>query len=101
RGLDWLIVVVVPEADFMEEINANTRSTILLCLLALVLATLLGIRASRWITHPIFRLSKASRAIASGQLDQKVEVNGIDELGILAQSFNQMAQQLRESFAAL
>ncbi|MEG4118778.1 ATP-binding protein [Microcoleus sp. N9_B4] len=101
RGLDWLIVVVVPEADFMEEINANTRSTILLCILALLLATFLGILASRWITHPIFRLSKASRAIASGQLDQKVEVNGIDELGILAQSFNQMAQQLRESFAAL
>lgn len=100
-GLDWLIVVVVPEADFMEQINANTRSTVLLCVLALVLATLLGILASRWITHPIFRLSKASRAIASGQLDQEVEVNGIDELGILAQSFNQMAQQLRESFAAL
>ncbi|MEG3933106.1 ATP-binding protein [Microcoleus sp. T3_B1] len=101
RGLDWLIVVVVPEADFMEEINANTRSTILLCVLALVLATLLGIFASRWITHPIFLLSKASRAIASGQLNQKVDVNGINELGVLAQSFNQMAQQLRESFAAL
>ncbi|MEG5054474.1 MULTISPECIES: ATP-binding protein [unclassified Microcoleus] len=101
RGLDWLIVVVVPEADFMEEINANTRSTILLCILALVLATLLGIFASRWITHPIFLLSKASRAIASGQLNQKVDVNGINELGVLAQSFNQMAQQLRESFAAL
>ncbi|MEG4581384.1 ATP-binding protein [Microcoleus sp. MON1_C5] len=101
RGLDWLIVVVVPEADFMEQINANTRSTILLCVLALVLATLLGILASRWITHPIFRLSQASRGIASGQLNQKVDVNGIDELGVLAESFNQMAQQLRESFAAL
>ncbi|MEG4218905.1 histidine kinase dimerization/phospho-acceptor domain-containing protein [Microcoleus sp. Pol14C6] len=101
RGLDWLIVVVVPEADFMEEINANTRSTILLCILALVLATLLGILASRWITHPIFILSKASRAIANGELDQKVEINSIDELGSLAQSFNQMALQLREYFAAL
>ncbi|MCZ0905200.1 hypothetical protein ON021_35425, partial [Microcoleus sp. HI-ES] len=26
RGLDWLIVVVVPESDFMEQINANTRT---------------------------------------------------------------------------
>ncbi|MEG4106651.1 ATP-binding protein [Microcoleus sp. S13_C5] len=101
RGLDWLIVVVVPEADFMEQINANTRSTILLCVLALVLATLLGILASRWITHPIFLLSKASKGMASGQLNQKVDVNGIDELGVLALSFNQMAQQVRESFAAL
>ncbi|MEG3840114.1 cache domain-containing protein, partial [Microcoleus sp. herbarium14] len=30
RGLDWLIVVVVPESDFMEQINANTRTTFLL-----------------------------------------------------------------------
>ncbi|HEY9615042.1 hybrid sensor histidine kinase/response regulator [Allocoleopsis sp.] len=101
RGLDWLIVVVVPEADFMQQIHANTRTTILLCLGALVLATLLGILTSRWITHPIFRLSEASADIASGQLDQKVEVESINELGILAKSFNQMAQQLQESFAAL
>ena len=101
RGLDWLIVVVVPEADFMEQINANTRSTILLCVLALVCATLLGILASRLITHPIFSLSQASRAIANGQLDQKIEINSINELEILAQSFNLMALQLRESFAAL
>jgi signal transduction histidine kinase/FixJ family two-component response regulator len=101
RGLDWLIVVVVPEADFMEQINANTRTTILLCLLALGLATVLGILTSNWITRPILRLSKASTEIASGQLAQKVKVEGIDELGLLAKSFNQMAQQLQESFAAL
>ncbi|HEY9708310.1 MAG TPA: cache domain-containing protein, partial [Oculatellaceae cyanobacterium] len=100
-GLDWVIVVVVPEDDFMKQINANTRTTILLCCLALVLATLLGILTTRWITRPILRLSRASSAIANGQLDQKVEVEGINELEFLAQSFNKMAQQLRESFAAL
>ncbi|MDJ0696798.1 ATP-binding protein [Mastigocoleus sp. MO_188.B34] len=41
-------------------------------------------------------------AIAGGNLNQKVEETGqISELGILAKSFNQMAQQLRESFATL
>ncbi|MFE1747115.1 ATP-binding protein [Coleofasciculus sp. H7-2] len=110
RGLDWLIVVVVPEADFMEQINANTRTTILLCLGALILATLLGIFTSRWITRPILRLSEASKTLAmqavtanfaSSQLEQKVEVKGLGELETLAHSFNQMAQQLRESFIAL
>ncbi|NJK50692.1 hypothetical protein HC931_23535 [Candidatus Gracilibacteria bacterium] len=43
RGLDWLIVVVVPESDFMAQIDANTRATILLCLGAFGLATMLGI----------------------------------------------------------
>lgn len=101
RGLDWLIVVTVPEADFMEHINANTQITIFLCLGALGLATVLGILTARWITHPILRLSEASRAIASGDLDQNVQVKGVEELEVLAQSFNLMAQQLRESFEAL
>ncbi|NER52497.1 MAG: response regulator, partial [Symploca sp. SIO1A3] len=100
-GLDWLIVVVVPEADFMEQIQANTRITIALCLAALVVATVLGIFTSGWITKPILRLNQASQAIASGELDQTVEVKGIDELKTLSESFNKMAQQLQESFEQL
>lgn len=90
-GLDWLAIVVVPETDFMAQINANTRTTILLCLTALGVASLLGIFTSRWITQPILRLSEATSAIAQGNLNQKVEVKGVKELGILAQAFNQMS----------
>lgn len=100
-GLDWLVVVVIPEADFMEQIHANTRTTILLCFLALLLALLLGLITSRWITQPIIRLSAASRAIARGELDQYVEVEGVGELRVLATFFNQMAVQLRESYKVL
>ncbi|MBW4641299.1 MAG: response regulator [Gloeocapsa sp. UFS-A4-WI-NPMV-4B04] len=100
-GIDWLMVVVVPEADFMEQINANTRTTILLCLLALGLVIILGFYTSRWITQPILRLSEVSEAITNGKLDQKVEEFKVNELSVLAQSFNRMAQQLRESFSVL
>jgi adenylate cyclase len=101
KGLDWLIVVVIPEADFMEQIHENTRSTIWLCLAAATLATVLGIYTSRWITRPILQLSQASQAIAEGDLDQKVVMHRRDELGVLAQSFNQMAAQLKASFVVL
>ena len=79
----------------------QTRTTIWLCLAALGVATVLGFYTSRWITRPIRRLSAASQAIASGELDQSVEESRVNELGILAKSFNRMAQQLRESFTAL
>lgn len=100
-GLDWLVVVAMPESDFMGQINANTFNTILLCLGALGLATVLGIYTSRWIAQPVLRLIQASEAIAQGKLDQNVEASGVQELGILSQSFNRMAQQLRDSFTAL
>jgi len=110
RGLDWLMVVVIPEVDFMERIHANTRSTILLCLAALILATVFGILTARSITQPILRLSAASWTLAKQaansefahtKLEQKVEMQGAKELRILAQAFNHMAQKLRESFSEL
>ncbi|WP_414517804.1 EAL domain-containing protein [Nostoc sp. PCC 9305] len=100
-GLNWVIIVVVPEADFMEHIEANTRTTILLCLGALILATGIGVITSHWITQPVLCLSFASQEIANGKLDQIVKVEGINELRVLAQAHNQMATQLQDSFAGL
>jgi signal transduction histidine kinase len=101
HGINWFNVVAIPESDFMAEIDANTRTTILLCLVALFTAIVLGIHTSKWIAQPILRLSQASEAIADGAFDQNVEPSNVRELGILARSFNQMTQQLRESFTAL
>ncbi|WP_345940578.1 histidine kinase dimerization/phospho-acceptor domain-containing protein [Nostoc sp. UIC 10630] len=84
-----------------HKINANRRNTILLCLGALGLATIIGIYTSRWITHPILKLHQATEAIATGNLDRTVEVKGINELEALARSFNQMAAQLKTSFTEL
>ncbi|MBE9180031.1 response regulator [Oculatella sp. LEGE 06141] len=101
RGIDWLGVVVVPESDFMQQINANTRTTLLLCAGTLVVTVLLGWYTSRWITQPLKRLSQASEAVASGNLDQTVEAASVKELSVLAYAFNHMTQQLRDSFVAL
>ena len=98
-GLDWLVITTIPEADFMAQIDANTRTTMLLCFLALMVAIGLGLITSRWITQPIMRLSKAASAIAKGDFDRQVkEVRGIVELGGLSRSFNEMARQLQTSF---
>ncbi|MEG4988245.1 ATP-binding protein [Microcoleus sp. BR0-C5] len=101
KGLDLLIVVVVPEADFMEQINAGNRTTVLLCLAALGMATVLGILTSRWIIKPLIKLKNAAIALSEGQFDQTVKLDRSDELGVLAAAFNSMAAQLQASFTAL
>ncbi|MFB2876318.1 cache domain-containing sensor histidine kinase [Floridanema aerugineum] len=107
QGLDWLTVIVVPESAFMERINANTSATILLCLAALAVATVLGILSSRWIIQPILVLSKASEVISQGELTPqaadktydcdrlKVVAQRGDELGQLGRVFQQMAEQVK------
>lgn len=101
QGLDWLIVVVIPEADFMAQIHANARGTVVLCLAALAIATLLGIVTAQRITRPVVELNQAARDLADGQLTRNVAVGGVRELKTLGQSFNSMAQQLHQSFQAL
>jgi PAS domain S-box-containing protein len=99
-GLDWLIVITAPESDFMESIYNNTHVTILLCLMALVLALLIGIITVRWVSLPILRLNRAAKALAKG-IWQTIQLERSDEVGELADSFNKMAVQLQASFAEL
>src|SRR6476661_2684520 len=101
KNIDWLIVIAVPENDFMEQINASRHTTILLCLLALFLATVLGIVTSEWIARPIRRLGKATSAIADGDFEQKVTASSVKEISALATAFNLMNQQLKQSYAQL
>ncbi|MGD1808144.1 ATP-binding protein [Dapis sp. BLCC M126] len=101
KGLDWLIVVIIPEADFMAQINQNTRTTIILCMIALIIAAAIGILTARWVTRPLIALNQAAKDIAQGKWERTVHFERDDELGELAQSFNSMAGQLKESFQAL
>ncbi|MCL1470003.1 methyl-accepting chemotaxis protein [Argonema antarcticum] len=98
KGLDFLVVVVVPEADFMAQINANTQTTIWLCLLALGLAIVVAIVTANWISSPILRIAKASEDLAGGNFEQEVASSQMIEIARLANSFNKMARQLQDSF---
>jgi two-component system, sensor histidine kinase ChiS len=101
HGLDWLVIVVVPESDFMAQIHENTRTTILLSLGALGLAIAIGLYTARWVVRPILKLKDAAIALSEGDFSKPVELNRGDELGVLAGAFNSMAAQLQTSFAEL
>jgi two-component system sensor histidine kinase ChiS len=101
HDLNWFIVAVVPESDFMTEITANTQKTILLCVLALLIAIITGIATADWVTQPILRLNRAAKDITAGNWGNPVDLGRSDEVGELATSFNTMAEQLKTSFTDL
>jgi len=100
-GLDWLIVVVLPESSFMEKINSRNQITILFSIAALLVAILVGMMTARYITAPLMQLSGASQAIANGDRDSRVSVQGAGEVKVLSESFNRMAEMLTESFSRI
>ncbi len=95
QGLNWLIVVVTPEADFMQPIYDNTRTTIILCGIATLGAVTLSIWLAQWLTKPIKQLNLASKTIAAGDLNQPIQTtSGSQESLELSQTFEQMRGSL-------
>ncbi len=97
-GLDWLVVMEIPESDFMAEIQTNRTWTILLCGLTLIVSIGISFLINRWLVRPILRLSQASEALIRGKWIESLNEEGnIAELNFLSASFNQMAAQLQRS----
>lgn len=67
-------------------------------LLVAAAGILLGVALSGWtaarVTQPVEQLAAASRQVAAGNWNARVETRSKDELGELARAFNQMTQQL-------
>jgi two-component system phosphate regulon sensor histidine kinase PhoR len=72
----------------MSIITAMSVATLLVILVAWVIA--------RITTRPIRKLTIASERIASGELEQKITIETKDEVGELAQAFNEMSLKLKE-----
>jgi diguanylate cyclase (GGDEF)-like protein/PAS domain S-box-containing protein len=101
EGIEWLVVVAIPESDLIGQVKDGNSTTMFL-LLALTLPALgLAILIAHWIDVPVSRLSQAAEAIASGRLDEPIEITQPRELASLGESFNAMTTRLRASFAAL
>ena len=78
-------------------LQRSRRSLWLAGLTAGVAAILLSFFLIRQLTGPLRELDRASRSIAEGKFDERVDILSSDELGRLANSFNEMAASLEAS----
>lgn len=96
EALLGIFSVTLP-SNFIVEKAATSRVQFgILFTSAMVLVFVVGYLISRRIIVPIIRLVQTSRAVAAGDLGQQTGIHRGDEIGILASSFDQMTQSLRE-----
>jgi len=96
NGLDFHLVIVLPEVDFMKHVRANNRQTVALSILAMLVALALGMGAANRVVRPIMRLSATAKAIGAGDWTATAAVDRDDEVGELSCSFNVMTSRIRQ-----
>ena len=100
-GLDWRVFVEQPSSEVYARLNASLVRTVLLLLAGLVVSAIAASALARSMVRPIRTLDEGARRIGQGDLDQQIVVKTGDELEGLADQFNRMTAQLRESYAGL
>ena len=66
-------------------------------LIAIILSLIVATIMSTWFMGPLMKMSNATKQIAKGNYNVKLEVKSNDEIGRLAQEFNHMAEEIQHS----
>jgi signal transduction histidine kinase len=83
--------------DLFTNFQASFNEALVLALLAAgLVAVVVSLLLSRGIVAPMRSLTRASRRIADGHYTERVQGAGLDELGQMAASFNQMTEKLEQ-----
>ncbi len=97
RLTPWLVWVDLPSSDVLAPANRFLRNMMLAALLLALIGGLAALLISRQITTPLRDITLAAQGIAAGDYSRRVNTSRQDELGVMAQSFNMMAQQVDDS----
>ncbi len=101
RGLDWMMLMILPERVVMGPLWTGRQMAVGLGFTFSLLSVVICFLISQRLSHPIRQLSDASTGIAQGELQLIDERSPVKEMQTLSTSFNHMSTQLQRSFADL
>ena len=93
---EWTVIVEQPVSEAFGLSNQLERQLVVVITVALLLTIALGYYWGRSFIRPILALTRGTEAIASGRLEERVDIGGTDEFHQLGESFNSMAVKLHE-----
>ena len=99
--LAWSVFVEQPLEEAFAPLRAAIQQTAILVLIGVALSIVAGLLLARKMATPIHALQTGAARIGAGELDQRIEIRTGNELEALADQFNSMAAQLKESYAGL
>ena len=90
----WTIIVAQPQEVFLEPVVAQIQSAFLLVAIIVIVVVLIVMAATKLLLGPVKRLTAVVRKISDGDLSVKASVEADDEIGGLANAFNDMTKSI-------
>jgi PAS domain S-box-containing protein len=91
---EMCLIVKVDEAEALAPVHSLGKAIAGIGVIALMVAAVLALAVSRTIVRPILEMQTAAQRYGRGYLDMRLPERRLDELGMLAREFNQMAAAL-------
>lgn len=100
-GLVGTVLLSSGPAYGRQIVDRVARGWLVASSLAVAIATGAGWSVSRYISVPLLKLKMTTEAMRDGDLSVRADIHRDDELGLLAQVFNNMAQRIEETVVTL
>lgn len=101
-GENGYIIYIIDDKSDTSELTWTLFSIVIqVVLFGLLFAVLLSFLLSKTMTNPIENITKGAARLASGEFDDYIEVHSDDEIGVLTQTFNNMARTIRSTMQSV
>jgi len=97
----WSLAATIPEEDALSFARRQMIERVVMTAVGLLVILIVAWRVTRRITRPIATLTASARKIAEGNLDVRIDTRSRDEIGVLARTFEEMAEKLAAREQAL
>lgn len=96
-GLGWMFVLQYKTSEVYLSVYTLARNLIFVIVGGSILAIIVGLIISKFITNPIEQLGKSLGIIKKGDYSHKAEIKTKDEIGDFSRAFDQMIMAIKES----
>ena len=101
KGFDWYIGSSVYVDELKSSSEQLSERILLMALIALIVAVAMAFYFIYWVTNPIKKLADAALRVKGGELTVTAGFRRDDEIGILAQTFDDMVERVRDNIIEL
>jgi signal transduction histidine kinase/HAMP domain-containing protein len=100
-SLRWHVFAEQPLQEAFASLRASIERSIVLIMLGVLASVMASMLLARRMVQPIRALQEGAAKIGAGELGHRLRLKTGDEIEVLAEQFNRMTEQLRDSYATL